>query len=327
MNIHSQARTTPKIREEIRASKGHMTIEEAASHFNVSRGTIIKWRKRDDFQDKSHRPNTLHTALSPIQEEIVVILRRNLLLTIDDLLVVVREFIDETLTRSSLLRLLKRHGVNRLSQLYAEQSDHPKTEQVKTFKDYEPGYVHVDIKYLPMMPDDSQKRYLLVGIDRATRWVYMKIATDKTAKTAARFLKELAAKCPVNIKTLLTDNGKEFTDRYSTQGEREPTGHHVFDKMCTELSIDHRLIPPKHPQTNGMVERFNGRISQIVKSTHFACAQEMEATLKRYLTVYNHHLIQRNLGHLTPIQRMKQWQKEKPELFKKRVYDQSGLNS
>ena len=327
MNIHSQARTTPKIREEIRASKGHMTIEEAAHHFNVSRGTIIKWRKRESFQDKSHRPNTLHTALSPIQEEIVVALRRNLLLTIDDLLVVVREFIDDTLTRSSLLRLLKRHGVNRLSQLYAEQSDQPKAEKVKTFKDYEPGYVHVDIKYLPMMPDDPQKRYLLVGIDRATRWVYMKIAMDKTAKTATQFLKELGDKCPVKIETLLTDNGKEFTDRFSTQGERKPTGRHVFDKMCAELSIDHRLIPPKHPQTNGMVERFNGRISQIVKSTHFACAQEMEATLKRYLTVYNHHLIQRNLAHLTPIQQMKQWQKEKPELFKKRVYDQSGLNT
>ena len=39
MNILSQERTTPKIRKETRASKGHMTIEEAAQHFNVSRGT------------------------------------------------------------------------------------------------------------------------------------------------------------------------------------------------------------------------------------------------------------------------------------------------
>ena len=301
-------------------------MSSLVNHFNVSRGTIIKWRKRDCFNDKSHRPNTLHKALSPVQEEIVVMLRRSLLLTIDDLLVVVREFIDETLTRSSLLRLLTRQGVNRLSQLYAEQSDSHAPAKIKTFKDYEPGYIHVDIKYLPKMPDDLQKRYLLVGIDRATRWVYREIATDKTAKTAAKFLKVLAVKCPVIIKTLLTDNGKELTDRFSTQGEREPTGNQVFEKMCVELNIEHRLIPPKHPQTNGMVERFNGRIAQVIKSTYFACTEEMETTLKRYLMVYNHHVIQRNLGHLTPVQQMKYWQKDKPELFKKRVYDQSGLD-
>ena len=327
MNIHSQARTTPKIREEIHASKGQMTIAQAVSHFNVSRGTIIKWRKRDSFADRSHRPHQLHTALSPLQEDIVVMLRRTLLLTIDDLLVVVRGFIDETLTRSSLTRLLKRHGVNRLTALYAQQSDQPTQPKAKTFKDYEPGYLHVDIKYLPMMPDDPQKRYLLVGIDRATRWVHMEMTTDKLAKTAAAFLKRLVAQCPVKVKTLLTDNGKEFTDRFSVNGEREPTGRHVFDKACAAMDIEHRLIPPKHPQTNGMVERFNGRISHVVKSTHFSTAQEMETTLKRYMKVYNHYLVQRNLGHQTPIQTMKQWQKDKPELFRKKVYEQANLDT
>jgi transposase len=206
MNIHRNARTTPKIREEIHASKGHMTIDEAVKHFNVSRNTIIKWRQREDFNDKSHRPNNLNTALLPVQEAIIVELRRSLLLTLDDLLVVSREFVDPTLSRSSLLRLLKRHGVNQLSQLYEEQSENTESKKPKTFKDYEPGYLHVDIKYLPNMPDDAQKRYLLVGIDRATRWVYMEIVTDKTAKTAAKFIKTLTTKCPVAVTVILTDN-------------------------------------------------------------------------------------------------------------------------
>ncbi|PID49901.1 MAG: hypothetical protein CR991_04250 [Proteobacteria bacterium] len=47
--------------------------------------------------------------------------------------------------------------------------------KTKTFKDYEPGYVHVDIKYLPNRPDDAQKHYLLVAIDRAARWVYLEV--------------------------------------------------------------------------------------------------------------------------------------------------------
>ena len=160
MNVHSQARTTPKIREEIHASKGCMTIDEAAKHFNVSPSTIIKWRNRDSFEDLSHCPKTLRTSLSKPQEAIVVELRRSLLLTVDDLLVVVREFIYDKMGRSSLLRLLKRHGVNNLKALYAEQSGEHEQPKPKTFKDYEPGYLHVDIKYLPQMPNDSQKRYL-----------------------------------------------------------------------------------------------------------------------------------------------------------------------
>ena len=326
MNIHSQARTTPKIREEIHASKGKITIDQAVKHFNVNRSTIIKWRNRDSFEDRSHRPHTLHTSLSPIQEEVVVQIRRSLLLVVDDLLVLVRETMKPELSRSSLIRLLKRHQVNRIQNLYHEQSDETSATKKKTFKDYEPGYIHVDIKYLPMMPNDKQKRYLLVAIDRATRWVHFKVINDKKARTAAVFLEEVTEKCPVIIKTVLTDNGKEFTDRFIANGEREPTGNHTFDKACTKLTIEHRLIPPKHPQTNGMVERFNGRISHVVKGTHFSTAEEMIQTLDKYLLLYNQHIMQRNLEHLTPIQSMKKWYREKPKIFKKRVYNQAGLD-
>ena len=44
---------------------------------------------------------------------------------------------------------------------------------VKAFKDYAPGFPHVDVKYLPQMPDEDSRRYLFVAIDRATRWVYL----------------------------------------------------------------------------------------------------------------------------------------------------------
>ncbi|PID49897.1 MAG: hypothetical protein CR991_04230 [Proteobacteria bacterium] len=142
--------------------------------------------------------------------------------------------------------------------------------------------MHVDIKYLPNRPDDAQKRYLLVVIDRATRWVYLEVVTDKTAKTAAAFIKRCYEKCSVVVKTILTDKGKEFTDRFIANGERQPTDKHAFDKTYLELSIEHRLIPPKHPQTHGRVERFNGRISQMVKSTYFRSAEAMITTLEHY---------------------------------------------
>jgi hypothetical protein len=51
----------------------------------------------------------------------------------------------------------------------------------KTFKDYELGFVHEDVKSPPQRPDESQRRYLFAAIDQATRWVYVEILNDKSA--------------------------------------------------------------------------------------------------------------------------------------------------
>jgi transposase InsO family protein len=63
----------------------------------------------------------------------------------------------------------------------------------------------------------------------------------------------------------------------------------------------------RHPQTNGMVERFNGRIADIFKQTRFSSAAELESTLISYFCIYNHPIPQRNIKHLTPIQSMEKW--------------------
>ena len=112
-----------------------------------------------------------------------------------------------------------------------------------------------------------------------------------------------------------------------TSKTRTPSGHHVFDVACSSMGIEHRLCPPRHPQTNGMVERFNGRISDLLKQTRFASAGELDATFTQYLTIYNHHIPQRALSHQSPIQALKRWQIDKPELFVKRVYKHAGLDS
>jgi len=61
-SLHSQARTTHRIREEIRNSD--LSQAELARRYGVSRLTIAKWQKRESVEDKSHRPDTLHTTLS-----------------------------------------------------------------------------------------------------------------------------------------------------------------------------------------------------------------------------------------------------------------------
>lgn len=316
LRLHKNATTTPRIRAEIQVSKEPMRV--LAQRFGVSVCTIARWKKRASVHDASHTPHRLQTTLTPAQESIVLVLRKSLGLSLDDLLAVVREFIHPTISRAALHRMLKRHGVSAREALSV---DRPRTKPLKA---YEPGFVHIDVKYLPQMADETTRRYLFVAIDRATRWVFVRVYASKSATNARRFLKELHKAAAFRIRTILTDNGKEFTDRFITRGERTPTGRHQFDQLCEELGIEHRLTRPKHPQTNGMVERFNGRIADILRTHHFHCGEELEATILRYVWLYNHQLPQKALGHVSPIQAMKQWQRSHPELFNRRVTNQPG---
>lgn len=86
----------------------------------------------------------MHCTLSPAQEAVAMEIRRTLWLPLDDLLVVVREFLNAKVSRSGLARCLARHHLNRRP---VEEKD--AAVPTKTFKDYVPGFVHVDIKYLP----------------------------------------------------------------------------------------------------------------------------------------------------------------------------------
>jgi Integrase core domain len=92
---------------------------------------------------------------------------------------------------------------------------------------------------------------------------------------------------------------------WRTRKDRHASGSHALDKRCKAFDIEHRLSPPRHPQTNGMVERFNGRISEVVKQTRFASAAELASTLNNHLQAYNHHIPQRALGHVSPVDALK----------------------
>jgi len=117
--------------------------------------------------------------------------------------------------------------------------------------------------------------------------VYMEIRASKSADSARAFLRKLIDKAPFVIKN---------TDRFCATGERKPSGNHPFDQECSAHNIEHRLIKPRHPQTNGMVKRFNGRIAKIVEQTRFNSANELKKTLTDYCRIYNNNIPQKKSG-------------------------------
>jgi len=307
IRLHKNATTTPARRVYIQESG--KPVAALAVELGVSEDTVRRWKGRDSVEDRSHTAHRLQTTLTPPQEAVVIALRQTLWLPLDDLLVVTREFINEKVSRSGLQRLLVRHGLSRLPCTTKTEETH------KPFKVYAPGFLHVDVKYLPQMADETERRYLFVAIDRATRWVFIQIKAHKTAIAAKSFLAALHKACPVKITKLLTDNGKEFTDRLFGTREKEASGNREFDRLCQELGIEHRLTKPRSPQTNGMVERFNGRIAEVLTTHRFDSSQDLETTLARYAWLYNHHLPQKAIGHTTPMEAMKKCYADKPDLF------------
>ena len=194
-----------------------------------------------------------------------------------------------------------------------------KKEKAKRFKEYEPGYLHIDVTYLPKL--DGIKYYLFVAIDRATRLMYFKVYENKTAANAVCFLDECKSYFPFYISHVLTDNGAEFTDRFTSK-KNKPSGGHQFDLVCGKDEIEHRLTAPYTPKTNGMVERVNGTIKdKTIKVITYSNVTELKADLDKFLIFYNlnrrHGSLKRELKVRTPFEAVQCWYRIKPEIFKK----------
>ena len=197
-------------------------------------------------------------------------LRRATGFPLDDLTFVVRHFLPH-LDRDNVYRILRAEGLSRL----------PPTEQpartMGTFKEYELGFVHLDIKHLPKLrtaDGECRKRYLFVAIDRRSRSVQLAVKDDETEASAVAFLKQALAAFPFRITHVLTDRGSCFT----ADG---------FEQACRELGVEHRKTKPYTPRTNGMVERFNGRVQREVLGITIASHRDLERLLAGFNHAYN----------------------------------------
>ncbi len=160
--------------------------------------------------------------------------------------------------------------------------------------------------------------------------MFVRIYPAKTAANARRFLRDMgAARVAITYRqpSFPTCYGKEFTDRLFSLRRRAATGNHDFDRLCADLDIEHRLTPPMRPQTNGLVERFNGRIEDVLQSHHFHSGEDLEQTILRYVRLYNGQPPQSVLNGRTPIDALKDWHRQRPELFKMRPYNRAGCDN
>ena len=278
-------------------------MSELARRHNVNRKTVRKWRQRASVEDAPMGPKQPRsTVLAPEEEAAIVAFRHHTLLPLDDCLYALQPTIPH-LTRSSLHRCLKRHGISRLPDLKGEAP--PK----KRFKTYPIGYVHIDIAEVAT---EEGKLHLFVAIDRTSKVAYAELHEEAKRATAVAFLRAVIAFFPYRLHTVLTDNGIQFThrerDRYAFR--------HLFDRVCQQHRIEHRLTKVGHPWTNGQVERMNRTLKEAtVQRYHYGSHEELRAHLSAFLLAYNHAKRLKSLKGLTPHEFVcREWQRE-PERF------------
>lgn len=307
---HTNAVTNIHVRSVIQSS--NLSIEELSVKYYISKNCVYKWKNRSSTNDRSSRPMNIEYALNDLQKALIKSIRQSGWIAVDEIHEMLNKDPQKPISRSSVYRTLVGLNLNKIPQ--------EKKEAAKKFKEYEPGYLHIDVTYLPKF--DGTKYYLYVAIDRATRIMYYKVYANKTAHSATDFLELCKSFFPFYLTHILTDNGLEFTNKLIRSKKGNPCSvESQFDKVCKGSNIDHRLTKPATPKTNGMVERANGIIkSNTIMKTLYTQKEKMFIDLDSFLINYNlyrrHGSLRKELGVKTPFDAVKKWFDLSPELFK-----------
>lgn len=173
------------------------------------------------------------------------------------------------------------------------------------------GYVHIDVCELRL---SDGKLHMFLAIDRVSKFTYVEFHDQANTTTGPAFLRSVVAAFPYKLHTVLTDNGVPFADM--PKNRNGPTARlrgHMFDRVCREHSIEHRLTKPYHPWTNGQAERMNRTIKDAtVKIFHYDNLESLKVHVLSFVAAYNFAKHLKALRWRTPFQAIHEaWTKDR----------------
>ena len=232
-------------------------VSRASRKYNKSRSYIYFWKKRFDgtiesLACESRRPH--HHPNQHTEEELRLIRnmhRRNPKIGVVEMWARLRKR-GYTRCVESLWRVLRREGM-------AEKEKPKKKYQPKPYEQMQyPGQrIQIDVKVVPRycIADPQLKLYQYTAIDEYSRYRILGAYPEQSTYSSADFLRKVVAafaRKGVKVECVQTDNGFEFTNRFSNSKRDLPT---LFESTAAELGIFHKLIRPYTPRHNGKVER------------------------------------------------------------------------
>ena len=277
-------------------------VSRASRKYNKSRSYIYFWKQRWDgtaasLACQSRRPHShpnQHTAAE--LKRIRDMRRRNPELGMIELWHRLRQR-GYTRRPESLFRVMRKMGLFPAEKPKKQYKAKPYTQMTR------PGErVQVDVKVVPRrcIADPDLRLFQYTAIDEFTRLRFLAAYPEQSTYSSADFLRRLTewyARRGIKVECVQTDNGFEFTNRFSTSRRDLPT---LFEKTAAELGIRHKLIRPYTPRHNGKVERSHREDQKRFYSSHFFYSLD---DFSKQLAVHNrrtNNLPMRPLSWLSP---------------------------
>ena len=283
----------------IEYAKKYNNNSKAAIKYHTTRQQIKRWRDRYDgtimsLANKSRRPKShpnQHTL-----EELELIKQKHSKFKIDGLAQVYVEAKKSGYKRS-YDSMCKKIRVMNLTITVGKKS-YPKSNWKPDVVTYPGEKVQIDIKYVPnesvLFGLKDRKYYQITAIDEYTRERVLEIVDEKSVTHTTKFLETLEKEMGFKIKTIQTDNGREFVNEAG--GKRSS-----FELKLDELGIEYRRTRPYSPWQNGKVERSHRLDSEFYARKRFLSYEKMIRSVKKNCSRYN-NTARKVLGFKTPNQ-------------------------
>ncbi len=276
-------------------------VTEVADRYGVSRQSVHAWVRRYEqgglggLMDRSRRPESCPHQVSMEVEAAVCELRREhprwgpLRLAHE----LGRTGVSLVPSRMSVYRVLVRHGL-----IEPQPRKRPKDSYVRWERDAPMALWQMDLVGGIFLADGTEAK-IVTGVDDHSRFcVICRVVVRATGRAVCLAFAAALRRFGVPGE-VLTDNGKQFTDRFGKGGEV------LFDRICRDNRIIHRLTQPRHPTTTGKIERFHGSLRRelLNDAVPFATLAAAQAAIDGWVGEYNTTRPHQGIGMAAPAER------------------------
>lgn len=243
-------------------------VSHAARKYKTNRQYIYRWKNRydgswDSLRDRSRRPHSHPNQHTPDEIKLIMDMRRRN--SHAGLVVFWVKLMQRGYKRSipGLYRFLKRQGI--MAQKLPNPKYIPKTYEQMNY----PGQrVQIDVKFVPascMVNESKGKRfYQYTAIDEYSRWRYVEAFEEHSTYSSAVFLRHFLERFPMPVECVQTDNGMEFTKRFSTSGKETLT---LFQRTLQKHGIRINSSFLLLPDITGKWKEATGKIMNVFMSS------------------------------------------------------------
>lgn len=235
--------------------------------------------------------------LTSSQECLVIEILKVLQVDLDDLLVIVKEFINPNVSRFVLNELLD----NRM------EGEWPK---MKVAHFYEPGEIVIDVKKLPVISGSDNGNYLFLARDVFTNWLYISLKSSSTHTALKVFINELYSVAPFRLQMIHITSGANWDARLIIKPDTFQKNK-AFDLFFAKLDAIHSTSALELNTSN----KFEGDLLDLFSANFFFHEMTLQQFLGQCIWVYNHLLPQNGLSNRTPVQVINASRKRSPYLF------------